>query len=93
MPALRSDSALIAFRRKLEALNYDMRAWRAQQVGWGETCTHSKVKLTCVPPASGHAFDWHPCSPRVIFVPRHLSIFQGTDATKGSRSGQRCWAV
>lgn len=33
MPALRSDSALIAFRRKLEQCNYDLRAWRAQQVG------------------------------------------------------------
>jgi hypothetical protein len=32
MPALRSDSALIAFRRKLEACGYDLRAWRAQQV-------------------------------------------------------------
>ena len=32
MPALRSDSALIAFRRKLEACNYDLRAWRQQQV-------------------------------------------------------------
>ena len=32
MPALRSDSALIAFRRKLEQCNYDMPAWRAQQV-------------------------------------------------------------
>ncbi|KAK9909952.1 hypothetical protein WJX75_009980 [Coccomyxa subellipsoidea] len=31
MPALRSDSALIAFRRKLEQCNYDMQAWRAQQ--------------------------------------------------------------
>lgn len=35
MPALRSDSALIAFRRKLEQCNYDLRAWRAQQV-----CAH-----------------------------------------------------
>ena len=43
MPALRSDSALIAFRRKLEALNYDMRAWRAQQVHPRATacCSHS----------------------------------------------------
>jgi len=32
MPALRSDSALINFRRKLEQCNYDLRAWRTQQV-------------------------------------------------------------
>ena len=32
MPALRSDSALITFRRKLERFNFDMRAWRRDQV-------------------------------------------------------------
>ena len=32
MPALRSDSALITFRRKLEKYNFDMRAWRRDQV-------------------------------------------------------------
>lgn len=32
MPALRTDSALINFRRKLEACKYNLREWRRQQV-------------------------------------------------------------
>ena len=32
MPALRSDSALINFRRKLEQCKYDLKEWRRQQV-------------------------------------------------------------
>ncbi len=31
MPALRSDSALITFRRKLEKFDFDMSAWRRDQ--------------------------------------------------------------
>jgi hypothetical protein len=31
MPALRSDSALITFRRKLEKFDFDLRAWRVDQ--------------------------------------------------------------
>ncbi len=45
MPALRSDSALIAFRRKLEQCNYDLRAWRAQQVGWVPNIQRSFTKV------------------------------------------------
>eukprot|EP00803_Ostreobium_quekettii_P001794 evm.model.scf_816.3 EVM.evm.TU.scf_816.3 scf_816:24362-31618(-) len=32
-PALRSDNSLIAFNRKLESLNYDMKAWRKLMEG------------------------------------------------------------
>ena len=32
IPALRSDSALINFRRKLEQCKYDLNEWRRQQV-------------------------------------------------------------
>lgn len=32
MPALRTDSALINFRRKLEQCKYDLKEWRRQQV-------------------------------------------------------------
>ena len=32
MPALRTDSALINFRRKLEQCKYDLGEWRRQQV-------------------------------------------------------------
>jgi len=32
MPVLRSDSALINFRRKLEQCNFDLSNWRRQQV-------------------------------------------------------------
>jgi hypothetical protein len=32
MPALRTDSALINFRRKLEQCKYDLNEWRRQQV-------------------------------------------------------------
>lgn len=32
MPALRTDSALINFRRKLEQCKYDLSEWRRQQV-------------------------------------------------------------
>ncbi len=32
MPALRTDSALINFRRKLETCKYDLNEWRRQQV-------------------------------------------------------------
>ena len=45
MPALRSDSALIAFRRKLEQCNYDLRAWRAQQVDPPTSTVRSHVKF------------------------------------------------
>ena len=32
MPALRTDSALINFRRKLETCKYDLKEWRRQMV-------------------------------------------------------------
>ena len=49
MPALRTDSALINFRRKLEQCKYDLSEWRRQQVRCsGKTFSHAiPLQSTC----------------------------------------------
>ena len=51
MPALRTDSALINFRRKLEQCKYDLGEWRRQQVqhhiafSWLQACYPLKMYM------------------------------------------------
>ena len=48
MPALRTDSALINFRRKLESCKYDLNEWRRQQVPHATTFARSARSSSCM---------------------------------------------
>ena len=87
MPALRSDSALIAFRRKLEQLNYDMRAWRAQQVRSGNTCPFV-IQLHCIMLPLAALEQHNRCARAIpLFITAHLHITSPSLSPRNSISG------
>lgn len=74
MPALRSDSALITFRRKLEKFDFDLRAWRVDQA-------RPPAASPCRPPHTCQMLDAMP--PQVLGRLQSLRSAPALEASVG----------